>query len=81
MVPKRSSRGRSAVRELERNRDVVARVGAEASGRRPVVAADDAGMERHHEPVVARHPCHLEHHVPPEGNRLGRRRLPASAAR
>ena len=44
------------------------------------------GMQRHHEPVVARHPRHLEHHVPPEGDRLGRRgrareRCPVDALR
>ena len=63
------------VGELERDRDVVTRVGAEARGGRGVVAPDDAWMKHHHEPVVARHPRHLEHHVPPERDRLGRGRL------
>ena len=43
----------------------------EALERRAVVVATDAGVQRHHEPVVARHPRHLEEHVAAEGDRLG----------
>ena len=40
-----------------------------------MVAAAHARVERHHEAVLARHPRHLEQHVPAEGDRLCGRRL------
>ena len=52
------------VGEVHAQRDVVAGVGPEARRGRPVVVAAHARVQRHHQPVVARHPGHLEQHVP-----------------
>ena len=69
------------VGELDPDRDVGADVGPEALRRRPVVAAAHAGMQRHHQAVLAGHPRHLEQHVPAQRDRLGAVTSPASAAR
>ena len=46
-----------------------------------MVVAADARVQRHHQPVVAGHPGHLQHHVPAERGRLGARTPGRSAPR
>ena len=68
------------VGELDADRDVMAGVRPEPLVRGPVMVAPHAGMQRHHQSVVAGHPGHLRQHVPPErhrfpvGGRAGERR-------
>ena len=74
------------VGELDRERDVVAGVRPEPRGGRAVVSAAHPRVQGHHQPVVTRHPGHLQQHVPPErhsllGARVGGQRRPVDPRR
>ena len=66
--------------ELDGDGDVVAGVGPEALERRRVVVAVHARVQRHDQPVVGRHPGHLDQHVAAEA-RWPPRSSPRRAAR
>ena len=46
-----------------------------------MVVAPDRRVQGHHEPVVTRHACHLEHHVTAERETLSRCRRPRARRR
>jgi hypothetical protein len=60
--------------ELHRDGDVAADVGTEPVERRGVVVAVHAGMQRHHQAVVHRHPRHLQQQVAAQRRGLHRSR-------